>query len=390
MSDPYTSHTCAACGYEGFPKRRGKGNVGVELLLWIVWTLPLFLIDGVSPIVLGAMSGLLILSALAYSIWRARSFQMVCPKCNSSTLTVCERPPALHPVAPFDPSASAQQITGPGDSGPPQSLRTEWTPSLILRLTLYGAWLVAGVLSMWLQVGPYAYIADLLAGSSGSYSSTFANLGTIMVFILPTGSILRMHPAWMNPKWQVMAKRRALAALAACVLVIGFVSWFQVKHVQSPRKVSGIREAASSATFFPTDVVTGAKLNPSDYGEAYSIAETEGARVRSKDFYVPLAPSMWPSPELPVILQMDEWTYEKGPKPTYSGELSLIKKPVPHLLRKSDHIPKSASFAIFVHPRKSEHSFWVGGIITSLLGAVFVLIYWLRKRKAWNAVLGAN
>ena len=102
MSDPYTTHVCTTCGHEGIPKRRGKGNVGVELLLWLAWIPALFLMDTVAGEILLLIVGLLILCALTYSIRRARSFYSYCPKCNGTKLTPAVFPPVHRDLTPAE------------------------------------------------------------------------------------------------------------------------------------------------------------------------------------------------------------------------------------------------------------------------------------------------
>jgi len=57
---PKKQHTCAACGFVGFPKKIIKGNLLLEIILWVF-----FLIPGV-----------------LYTIWRFTTKSFVCPKCG--------------------------------------------------------------------------------------------------------------------------------------------------------------------------------------------------------------------------------------------------------------------------------------------------------------------
>jgi hypothetical protein len=51
---------CPNCGSVGYPRLRKLGSTWVEVLLWLSFLLP----------------------GIVYSIWRASSKQLVCPKCE--------------------------------------------------------------------------------------------------------------------------------------------------------------------------------------------------------------------------------------------------------------------------------------------------------------------
>lgn len=63
---------CIQCGYIGEPKRAIKGNILIEIILWLF----------------------LIIPGLIYSIWRSSSRYKVCPKCGNSTLIPIDSPRA--------------------------------------------------------------------------------------------------------------------------------------------------------------------------------------------------------------------------------------------------------------------------------------------------------
>jgi hypothetical protein len=67
---------CRACGHQGLPKKKVKGSLGLELVLW-VGAVAAFLL-------MFPFGGLLGVVALVYSLWRASSASRVkvCPACQ--------------------------------------------------------------------------------------------------------------------------------------------------------------------------------------------------------------------------------------------------------------------------------------------------------------------
>lgn len=61
-------YVCTNCGEIGKPKTLVKGNLAIEILIWVFfwWTL--------------------LIVPLVYSIWRLTSKQMVCPRCNQGSM----------------------------------------------------------------------------------------------------------------------------------------------------------------------------------------------------------------------------------------------------------------------------------------------------------------
>ncbi|OHA44233.1 MAG: hypothetical protein A3G04_01710 [Candidatus Taylorbacteria bacterium RIFCSPLOWO2_12_FULL_44_9] len=63
-------NVCTVCGFIGKPKRITKGNILMELILWLFFLLP----------------------GLIYSIWRLTTRQDVCPKCFNPTMIPTDTP----------------------------------------------------------------------------------------------------------------------------------------------------------------------------------------------------------------------------------------------------------------------------------------------------------
>lgn len=61
---------CTSCGYVGKQTTIVKGNIGVEILLWLLFLLP----------------------GLIYSIWRSMSQYKACPKCKHSSMIPVDTP----------------------------------------------------------------------------------------------------------------------------------------------------------------------------------------------------------------------------------------------------------------------------------------------------------
>src|SRR4051812_29106904 len=63
---------CTSCGHLGATKTRTKGNLGIEIVLWLC----------------------LIVPGLVYSIWRMSSRTQVCASCGAATLVPADSPVA--------------------------------------------------------------------------------------------------------------------------------------------------------------------------------------------------------------------------------------------------------------------------------------------------------
>lgn len=61
---------CTSCGYIGYPKKITKGNILIELILWLFLLIP----------------------GLIYSIWRVSSRYNACPQCKNATMIPADSP----------------------------------------------------------------------------------------------------------------------------------------------------------------------------------------------------------------------------------------------------------------------------------------------------------
>ena len=61
---------CTVCGYTGKPKRMPKGNILIEIILWLCFIVP------------GAI----------YTLWRFFTRFDACPKCNKFTVISADSP----------------------------------------------------------------------------------------------------------------------------------------------------------------------------------------------------------------------------------------------------------------------------------------------------------
>lgn len=64
---------CTNCNYQGRPKSKTKGSMGVELILWIC----------------------LIIPGLIYSFWRLGSRYKACPQCGTPNMIPLDSPKAI-------------------------------------------------------------------------------------------------------------------------------------------------------------------------------------------------------------------------------------------------------------------------------------------------------
>lgn len=61
---------CKNCGSVTYPRRRYKGSLLIEVVLWLCFVIP----------------------GLLYTLWRYGSSEMVCAKCGSSQLVPLDSP----------------------------------------------------------------------------------------------------------------------------------------------------------------------------------------------------------------------------------------------------------------------------------------------------------
>lgn len=64
---------CVNCGYEGKPKTKTKGSIGIEIILWIC----------------------LIIPGVIYSVWRLASRYSACPLCDAPNMIPADSPRAI-------------------------------------------------------------------------------------------------------------------------------------------------------------------------------------------------------------------------------------------------------------------------------------------------------
>ena len=82
---------CAICGYQGQPKLKNKGSIGVELVLWLF----------------------LIVPGMIYSVWRHTSPYKGCLTCGSGNMI-----PLTSPMAQKMLSTSRESLSTAADSPP--------------------------------------------------------------------------------------------------------------------------------------------------------------------------------------------------------------------------------------------------------------------------------
>jgi len=64
---------CTTCGHEGGTETKARGNLAIEVILWLLFIVP----------------------GLIYSIWRVSSRHPVCASCGAATLVPPDSPMAL-------------------------------------------------------------------------------------------------------------------------------------------------------------------------------------------------------------------------------------------------------------------------------------------------------
>jgi hypothetical protein len=88
---------CTVCGYQGKPKLKTKGSIGVELILWLF----------------------LIIPGLIYSIWRHTNSYKCCPICGSCNMIPLTSPKARQILSASRESLSTAAAESPENSDNP-------------------------------------------------------------------------------------------------------------------------------------------------------------------------------------------------------------------------------------------------------------------------------
>lgn len=65
-----TQQVCRNCGFVGFPRSFTKGDIGTEIVLWLLCLLP----------------------GIIYSVWRLSSKYMGCPNCKAPNMIPADSP----------------------------------------------------------------------------------------------------------------------------------------------------------------------------------------------------------------------------------------------------------------------------------------------------------
>jgi hypothetical protein len=254
------------------------------------------------------------------------------------------------------------------------------TLPVLLKLALSLACVMAAAWCQWMEIGPYAWLAGLLAGKSGSYSATSAGAGTFIIVMLPAILVWQNDPVLRDPRWRDAAIRRMVSVVVAGSLGLAAFAWFQTGHPHPPRKATGIREAARFATFLVSDVSIATAPRPEDFGKTCEIEKKRNGRTETKTTYIPLSRSLWPQADLPVILFVEDRMDGKSDKPKFTNTVAITKKPVPYLLRKSRLLPDSVRFAVFVQDGKREMSTWWMAMGLASILAVIHIVIWRQMR----------
>lgn len=66
----FKKYICTMCGYVGYPSKKSKGSILVEIALWLCFGLP----------------------GLIYTLWRLTSSYDVCPECNNPSMIPTDSP----------------------------------------------------------------------------------------------------------------------------------------------------------------------------------------------------------------------------------------------------------------------------------------------------------
>ncbi|MAQ77337.1 hypothetical protein CL684_02325 [Candidatus Campbellbacteria bacterium] len=75
-----TKQVCTQCGNVGYPKSITKGNIGFELILWLLFIIP----------------------GLIYSIWRHTTTHKACRVCKNKNMIPVDSPMGKKKLAEFN------------------------------------------------------------------------------------------------------------------------------------------------------------------------------------------------------------------------------------------------------------------------------------------------
>ncbi|MCP1675437.1 hypothetical protein J2T57_002587 [Natronocella acetinitrilica] len=79
---------CADCATVANPKRKPRGSMGVEIILWLLFIIP----------------------GLIYSIWRQSTYRATCPECGSDNLVPLNTPRGRKLAAEFQEHDRANDL----------------------------------------------------------------------------------------------------------------------------------------------------------------------------------------------------------------------------------------------------------------------------------------
>ena len=106
---------CTSCGYIGKPKRITKGNIGIEIILWLTFIIP----------------------GLIYSLWRLSSRYDGCAKCKNATLVPKDSPVGQKMVSDANQTPSAPQVPQAQQSNISQQNEAEYEQKLSNKESVY-------------------------------------------------------------------------------------------------------------------------------------------------------------------------------------------------------------------------------------------------------------
>lgn len=93
---------CTQCGYIGKTETAIKGNMGVEIVLWLLFIIP----------------------GLIYSVWRSSSRYQVCPKCKNQNMIPLDSPKAQKMVKEELPQEEIDKINKKQEEEKKEEIKT--------------------------------------------------------------------------------------------------------------------------------------------------------------------------------------------------------------------------------------------------------------------------
>lgn len=218
--------------------------------------------------------------------------------------------------------------------------------------------------SIWAEWGPYAWVAAVQIATMNEYAEKLTFLLVFLLFWFPAMALFPHINAAGRPT-QILAF--GIPALFAFVHISATVYFLCIGG--TPPERSTLASALRSTTFLPQGITLKTTELPAMDLEHVSGITRSGSASDYGDMYIPFVNTIWPNPEMPVVLKTDSF-WLKYPSKDGSMEGTLRKAPLPYLVRRS-WTENHSKFAIIFENRGSIRMYWLQPAIIYAIGLFF-------------------